>query len=1124
MKLKKWLRTLGVLVCAVVFGTPVLAEGPWDWGAPDTTEREWTIMAFVNGDNNLEAAALDDLREMEAGLPAGAKMDVIVLIDRADGYSKALGDWKGARVYRVRSSAAPKAEPNTASASAPQPEVPAPKPEAPAPAPQAPVPGTPAPASAPDAKLAPSLTELFIRNAFTGPAEVPFMDKAGGGAAPAEKPLSSELIAELGPVDMADAKLVAQFVKTATAKFPAKKTVLVMWNHGGGWKGMSNDNSSKGEMGLAAFEKALAEVAPLQPGGKFELLHFDMCLMGQSEVIAACAPYGRYMLASTPVEPAIGMDYDRYLPLFAAGKATDEIVTEGVHLGCQNFLNYDLLGASLSAYDLSRTERFLRAWRKFADGLAPLAEANWADLTRSFYYALNYGPEGEDQAKAQAFSSVDLSDWLDLIKRLPFATPLKRDIEDLKRAGEGLTIATETGPALEKCTGLSFYAPLRGANLRPEYAETTFDKTVGWSRVLNAAYARQSVEGMEKPNVTNVEIGSPVVKPGVTTPRGGADFTITPANSIVPLSGGDLRGTYVKITVEGKSILRAYASFAFTAGEGKPFIITCNQILHNEHIDASQDERIFPRFADGKNELLYQFGGVTYLFYNDEKKATPVTVNYTNISDNEYYVRGFYSDPTTGGEKQVILKLDARYNLVKTMIAFEGSTIANIVPKPEGTFTPILDVIKDDRVQKQRSPETLKWGSGLKVAYNVYPKDFKACVLARAESIGGVGSYHMSRVLPVAENPDINSSMIKASSGENLEKIAGTFMAIGPVPAASGKGMIMAPNGMRWEIGLAQVGKEQALKLTLVAPAGQEEHLVQVTPVGLPTMLLYHLDKKGMATIDGRYYMVKVGTGDNFFWRLIDTGTSAPTLLTPVNDTTYPKDWIVGNWKGDAGSTLATNNGAFSLKNASGATVALGTRKTVGGFVQVTNPNSKKEFYFAGVLSEGKLILTDLSTGTAEAFTKGEAPGWPGPQQPTPQPPQPQPGPQNPWPQPTPQPTPQPGPQNPWPQPAPQPQQYGLTGMWGLNGSAVNTVIAFENGVYRLYMGTRFAELGTSTFHGNPYSGQPVQWTGQVVQGMSPGYQFSNVVQMIGPNQLVIVFGSDPSRTPMLFMPIRLGW
>ena len=142
MNLKKWLRTLGVLVCAVVFGTPVLAEGPWDWGAPDTTEREWTIMAFVNGDNNLEAAALEDLREMEAGLPAGAKMDVIVLIDRADGYSKALGDWKGARVYRVRSSSASAAAPKPADSASVANPAPAPTP-APTPEP------TPAPTPVP---------------------------------------------------------------------------------------------------------------------------------------------------------------------------------------------------------------------------------------------------------------------------------------------------------------------------------------------------------------------------------------------------------------------------------------------------------------------------------------------------------------------------------------------------------------------------------------------------------------------------------------------------------------------------------------------------------------------------------------------------------------------------------------------------------------------------------------------------------------------------------------------------------------------------------------------------------------------------------------------------------------
>ena len=81
--MKRWLRAFAALAFAALLSAPALAEGPWDWGAPDAKEREWTIMAFINGDNNLEQAALEDLKEMEAGMPANAKMDVVVLIDRA---------------------------------------------------------------------------------------------------------------------------------------------------------------------------------------------------------------------------------------------------------------------------------------------------------------------------------------------------------------------------------------------------------------------------------------------------------------------------------------------------------------------------------------------------------------------------------------------------------------------------------------------------------------------------------------------------------------------------------------------------------------------------------------------------------------------------------------------------------------------------------------------------------------------------------------------------------------------------------------------------------------------------------------------------------------------------------
>ena len=66
----------------------------------DETLPEWTIMVYLAGDNNLEEPALIDLNEMEI---AGSTEDVNILveIDRAEGYSRADGNWTGARRYLV---------------------------------------------------------------------------------------------------------------------------------------------------------------------------------------------------------------------------------------------------------------------------------------------------------------------------------------------------------------------------------------------------------------------------------------------------------------------------------------------------------------------------------------------------------------------------------------------------------------------------------------------------------------------------------------------------------------------------------------------------------------------------------------------------------------------------------------------------------------------------------------------------------------------------------------------------------------------------------------------------------------------------------------------------------------
>ncbi|KKL79084.1 hypothetical protein LCGC14_2018380, partial [marine sediment metagenome] len=66
-----------------------------------TSTAQWTILVYMDGDNDLEAFALGDLNEMEAVYAPG-DVQIGVLLDRAPGYDTTNGDWTDTRVGVVR--------------------------------------------------------------------------------------------------------------------------------------------------------------------------------------------------------------------------------------------------------------------------------------------------------------------------------------------------------------------------------------------------------------------------------------------------------------------------------------------------------------------------------------------------------------------------------------------------------------------------------------------------------------------------------------------------------------------------------------------------------------------------------------------------------------------------------------------------------------------------------------------------------------------------------------------------------------------------------------------------------------------------------------------------------------
>ncbi|MCR4742534.1 MAG: hypothetical protein K5866_06670 [Treponema sp.] len=64
-------------------------------------ERLWSILIYMAADNNLEAAAIEDLCELESSKINSNKVSLFALIDRNPNYDSSNDNWTGSRMYKI---------------------------------------------------------------------------------------------------------------------------------------------------------------------------------------------------------------------------------------------------------------------------------------------------------------------------------------------------------------------------------------------------------------------------------------------------------------------------------------------------------------------------------------------------------------------------------------------------------------------------------------------------------------------------------------------------------------------------------------------------------------------------------------------------------------------------------------------------------------------------------------------------------------------------------------------------------------------------------------------------------------------------------------------------------------
>ena len=153
---------------------------------------------------------------------------------------------------------------------------------------------------------------------------------------------SSPPVAILGEKNMGDPAVLQDFVTWGVTHYPAEHYLLVIWNHGGGWKELQQRLASvrTAQARSAGHEAIVKEVAyddtdadflymkELQQAleaskenvnqrystfVKLDIVGFDACLMGMVEVGYALRNTASYMVGSEELEPGSGWPYDTIL-------------------------------------------------------------------------------------------------------------------------------------------------------------------------------------------------------------------------------------------------------------------------------------------------------------------------------------------------------------------------------------------------------------------------------------------------------------------------------------------------------------------------------------------------------------------------------------------------------------------------------------------------------------------------------------------------------------------------------------------------------------------------------------------------------------------------------------------
>jgi hypothetical protein len=401
-------------------------------GITQAQERaNWTIMHYTAVDNNLEGAAFNDYYEMQS-VGSGKGVNIVAQLDRAEGFDKRFGDWTDTRRFHIEQF------------------LPAPEPDA--------------------AGQRAALVDYFVNAGFGDAdslsAEVAGLDDAtvasiyennNVGVTFEQTPLE-----DLGEVDMGTTEALEDFILWGAQNYPAAHYMIIIGSHGGGWRGIGPDEGG-GEsiLELPEIDAALGDARTQLGIDKFDIVGFDACLMGVTDVAVTLEPHADYVLFSQEVIPSNGWEYTNSITSMQDNPDWDAFQVGANFV--DNYMAYYAGKGARSKVSLSLVETAgLPNLLTSLDNFAQVVKADTVDLLSALGTARNnsqaFGTSLGD--RADTYSYVDLKDFMTWFS---VQTTITEDAynaaQEVLAAYDGAVVYSAADSKLPRANGMGVYLP-----------------------------------------------------------------------------------------------------------------------------------------------------------------------------------------------------------------------------------------------------------------------------------------------------------------------------------------------------------------------------------------------------------------------------------------------------------------------------------------------------------------------------------------------------------------------------------------------------------------------------------------------------------------------------------------